>query len=81
MGLGEGRLQGHPAVGSTQHLGAQGELQLIDQGFAQQAGRQLGTAQHQQALQALGGEPLKQTRPRSQRNVSLEPCCLLLALV
>jgi hypothetical protein len=60
-------------MGPTQHLGTQGELELIDQGFAQQAGRQAGSAQHQQSLVALGGEPGKQARPRLQKEVSLEP--------
>ena len=81
MGARASLLQGHPAMGPTQHLGTQGELQLIDQGFAQQAGRQLGTAQHQQSLEALGGEPGKQARPRLQREVSLEAWCLALTLV
>ena len=73
MGARTGLLQGHPAMGPTQHLGTQGELELIDQGFAQQAGRQAGSAQNQQSLQALGGEAGKQAGPRLQREVSLEP--------
>ena len=81
MGARAGLLQGHPAMGPTEHLGAQGELELIDQGFAQQAGRQASSAQHQQSLQTLGSEPGEQTGPRLQREVSLEPWRLALTLV
>ena len=80
MGARTGLLQGHPAMGPTQHLGTQGELELIDQSFAQQTGRQASSAQHQQSLEALGGEPGKQARPWLQREVSLEPWRLALTL-